>query len=136
MGWQITARFEWSRKSKPPSGNSTAPNLERLLGVPQLPSGIGVEMSSIVFDNLEKWSLLDKVKGFVFDKIASNTGRLNGACTLLGQRLSRKVLYLAFRHHIFEFILQAAMDENCIGYQTQILLFLKDLNMNGRKEGS
>lgn len=37
----------------------TGPNFEKLLGVPQIPSGTGLEMSSAIFDTLEKWSLLD-----------------------------------------------------------------------------
>lgn len=87
----------------------TGPNFEQLLGVPQIPSCTRLEMSSAIFDILEKWSLLDKVQGFVFDTTSSNTGRLNGACALLEQRLDRDVLHLACRHHIFELILQAAI---------------------------
>jgi len=90
----------------------TGPNFEQLLGVPQIPSGTGLEMSSAIFDTLEKWSLLDKVQGFVFDTTSSNTGRFNGACALLEQRLERDVLHLACRHHIFELILQAAIVES------------------------
>jgi hypothetical protein len=39
----------------------TAPGVEQLLGVPQLTSSSGGEISSAVFDSLEKWSLLEKV---------------------------------------------------------------------------
>ncbi|KAL4141875.1 hypothetical protein QTP88_004430 [Uroleucon formosanum] len=53
----------------------TGPNFEQLLGVPQIPSGTGLEMSSAIFDTLEKWSLLDKVQGFKFDMTSSNTGQ-------------------------------------------------------------
>lgn len=55
----------------------STPNGEQLLGVPEIPSGTGSEISSAVYDSLEKWSLLDKVQGFVFDTTASNTGRLH-----------------------------------------------------------
>ena len=56
---------------------ASAPDyVEQLLGVPHLPSGSGAEVSSAVHDTLEKWLLLDKVEGFVFDTTASNTGRL------------------------------------------------------------
>lgn len=40
---------------------------EQLLGVPHIPSGSGKEISSAVFDTLEKWDLLEKVEAFVFD---------------------------------------------------------------------
>ncbi|XP_050530378.1 uncharacterized protein LOC126899463 [Daktulosphaira vitifoliae] len=89
----------------------TSPDLEQLLGVPQIPSGTGLEISSAVYDNLAKWSLLDKVQAFVFDTTASNTGRINGACTLLEQKLDRDILYLACRHHVYELLLQTAIAE-------------------------
>lgn len=70
-----------------------------------MPSGTGHEISSAVFDTLQKWSLIDKVQAFVFDTTASNTERLNGACVLLEQSLEREILFLACRHHIFELII-------------------------------
>lgn len=79
------------------------------MGVPHIPSGSGKEISNAVFDTLEKWGLLDKVVAFVFDTTSSNTGRLNGACTLLEMKLGRNILFLACRHHIFELVLQAAI---------------------------
>lgn len=84
----------------------TAPNIEQLLGVPELSAGTGYEISSAIYDTLEDWSLLEKVKAFVFDTTASNTGRLNGACVLLEQKLGRDILFLPCRHHIYEIILQ------------------------------
>jgi len=47
----------------------------------------------------------------VFDTTASNSGRLNGACVLLEQKLGKNVLFLACHHHIFEIILQAVFIE-------------------------
>jgi len=40
-----------------------------------------------------------------------NTGQLNEACILLEQQLGREVLYLTYRHYIFELILQATINE-------------------------
>ncbi|KAL4085397.1 hypothetical protein QTP88_027256 [Uroleucon formosanum] len=71
------------------------PNGEQLLGVPKIKSGTGSKMSSAVYNYLEKWSLLDKLKAFVFDTTASNTGRLNEASTLLEQKLNRDIIYFA-----------------------------------------
>lgn len=90
---------------------ATAMNVEQLLEVPQMPSWTGYEISSAVYDTLQKWSLLDKVQAFVFDTTASNTGRLNGACILLEQSLEREILFLACRHHIFELVLQGVFSE-------------------------
>jgi len=88
-----------------------APNIEQLLGVPELSSGTGREISSAVYDTLHEWSLLDIVQAVVFDTTASNTGRLKGACYLLEQKLDRDILFLACRHHIYEIVLQGVFDE-------------------------
>jgi len=90
---------------------ATAPNIEQLLGVPELSSGTGREISSAVYDTLHEWSLLDIVQVVVFDTTASNTGRLKGACYLLEQKLDRDILFLACRHHIYEIVLQSVFDE-------------------------
>lgn len=90
---------------------ATALNVEQLLGIPQIPSGTGVDVSLAVFETLNRWSLLEKVQAFTFDSTASNTGRLNGACVLLEQRLERDILFLACRHHIYELVLQGVFLE-------------------------
>lgn len=88
----------------------TALNVEQLLGVPELLTGTGREMSSAVYI-LTEWSFLNKVQAFVFDTTASNTGRLNGACHLLEQELERDILHLACRHHLHEIVLQGVFNE-------------------------
>jgi hypothetical protein len=81
------------------------------LGVPHISNSAGSEICSAVYDELKNWGLLEKVQGFVFDTTASNSGRLNGACVLLEQKLGRNILFLAYRHHVFEIILQAVFVE-------------------------
>jgi len=61
----------------------------------------------IILIRLYDWCLLDKVEAFVFDTTASNSGRLNGACILLEQKLNRNILFFACRHHICLIVLQA-----------------------------
>jgi hypothetical protein len=75
------------------------------LGVPEVLAVIGLKILSAVFDILESWELLDKTQAFVFDTTASNTGRYNGACKLLENKLNRDIIYSGCRHHIFEIIL-------------------------------
>lgn len=81
--------------------------IEQLLAVPKLPNGTGQAMASSVFETVLSWGLCDKIKSMVFDTTASNTGRINGACTLLEQKLEKNVLWLACRHHILEIVLEA-----------------------------
>ncbi|KAL4088950.1 hypothetical protein QTP88_024028 [Uroleucon formosanum] len=106
---------------------ATAPGLEQLLGVPALSSGTGLEISSAVYDNLQDWALLDKIQAFVVDTTASNTGRLNGACILLEQKLNRNILLLACRHHMYEVVLQGVFHETklCVMSGPDIPIFKK-----------
>jgi hypothetical protein len=76
------------------------PNGKQLLGVPEIPSGSGSDISA-VYDCIEKWSLLDKVQGFVFDTTASNIGRLNGTSTLF-VKLRTTLLYFLFFSYIYK----------------------------------
>ncbi|CAB0016747.1 unnamed protein product [Nesidiocoris tenuis] len=84
------------------SGN----NVDQLLAVPKLASGTGESIASAVFETLLQWDLLSKARGMSFDTTSSNTGRLNGACTLLEQKLNREP---ACRHHILEIMLEAVV---------------------------
>lgn len=106
---------------------ATAPSLEQLLGVPGLTSGTGLEISSAVYDNLQDWGLLDKIQAVVVDTTASNTGRLNGACVLLEQKLNRNILLLACRHHMYEDVLQGVFHETklCVMSGPDIPIFKK-----------
>jgi len=90
---------------------ATGFKVEQLLGVPELTSGTGLEISSAVYDTLQEWSLQDTVQAFVFDTTASNTGRLNGACYLLEQKLNRDIMFLTCRHHIYEIVLHGVFNK-------------------------
>jgi hypothetical protein len=67
----------------------------------------------------------------LFDTTASNTGRLNGACTLLEKSLDREILFLTCRHHIFELVLQGVFTKVKLFSMTgpDILLFKRFQNM-------
>jgi hypothetical protein len=86
------------------SGSGT----EQLLCVPKLCSGTGLAMAEALMDTISEWGIADSIKALSFDTTSSNTGRLNGACTLFEQRLGRNVLHLACRHHIHEIMLEEA----------------------------
>ena len=46
----------------------------------------------------------------VLDTTNQNSGRWNGACTLLQQQLGKELSHLAYRHHIFELVIGAVFD--------------------------
>jgi len=83
---------------------------EQLLGIPSIPSGSGENQADAIFQLLEKWQIKENVQAFSFDTTASNTGRYQGCCVLLEQKLERDILYLPCRHHIYEIILKTAFD--------------------------
>lgn len=64
-----------------------------------------------IWSALEDWGLLGYVVAFCFDTTSSNTGVVNGACTLLDQKFSDKKLMLACRHHVYEIFLSAAFEQ-------------------------
>ena len=90
---------------------ATGTDVEQLLGVPDLTAPAGIEMASAIYETLETWGIVEKVQAFGFDTTASNTGRFNGTCTLLEQKLERNILYFGCRHHIFEIILAAVFSK-------------------------
>lgn len=85
----------------------TGLNLEQLLGVPELESGTGLNIATAVVDHLKSWELVDRIVGMCFDTTTSNSGRINGACTLIQQQLGKELLDLACRHHILELVVGA-----------------------------
>jgi len=61
-------------------------------------------MANEVVKQLKRWKLSDNVKAMGFDTTSSNTGKINGACTILQETLGRNLLNLACRHHIYELV--------------------------------
>ena len=98
----------------------------KLLGVPVLSSdtAAGPRAANAVLDQLQSWQCNADVVGMCFDTTALNTGKHNGACTLLEQNVGRNLLWLACRHHMLEVLLSDAF-KVCLGSSTgpDILLF-------------
>ena len=79
----------------------------QLLAVAKLGSGTGESMAAAVVSALETWGVADQVVGMSFDTTASNTGRRNGACVLIEQKMGKDLLHFACRHHILELVVHA-----------------------------
>ena len=84
--------------------------MELLLAVPKQDSSSGKAQTKAVLDALHDWNLDDQVQIMCCDTTASNTGRLNGACVLLEQRLEKELLLFACRHHIYELVLKSVFE--------------------------
>lgn len=67
-------------------------------------------MSSAIFSTLYDWNATDGSVAACFDTPSSNTGQYNGACFLLEQKLQKRLLKLACRHHVLEVQLKTAFD--------------------------
>jgi len=68
----------------------------QLLGIPKLSSASGQTAANAVFELLKSWHCDELVVGMCFDTTASNTGRMNGACTLLEVARQQNLLRMAF----------------------------------------
>ena len=88
--------------------------VSKLLAVAKLQSGTGQAQAVGVFEAIEHWGLADRIRAMCFDTTSSNTGRIAGACVLLEQKLEKKLLSLACRHHIMELIIGAVF-QVCMG---------------------
>ena len=62
-------------------------DVEQLLGVPDLIAPTSREMASAIYKMLQIWGLVEIIQTFGFHTTASNTGRFNGTCTLLEQKI-------------------------------------------------
>ena len=85
-----------------------------MLTVVKLQSGTGEAQVAAVHESLVDWGIADKVKAMCFDMTSSNTGRINGACVLLEQKLGKELLSLACRHQIMELVIRAVF-QVCFG---------------------
>lgn len=83
---------------------------EQLIAVPKLENSSGKEQAEAVWNAIIDWDLQDRVQIFCCDTTASNTGRINGACVLLEQKLNREALIFACRHHIYELVLKCVFE--------------------------
>ena len=75
-------------------------SIEKLLGVPKLPSGTGAAQAEAVVKCLEELHLQEQVVAICFDTAASSTGLRAGAGTLIEHKLEIYLLHLPCRHHI------------------------------------
>jgi len=85
-------------------------NKEQLIAVPKLDSYTGKEQAQAVWNAIIDWDFKEKVQILCCDTTASNTGRLNGACILLEQKLERELLIFACRHHVYELVLKSVFE--------------------------
>ncbi|GBM18226.1 hypothetical protein AVEN_38998-1 [Araneus ventricosus] len=74
---------------------------------------------------------VSQVIGMRFDTKTTNSGRFNGACTFLEQKIDRNFLWIACRHHMFEVLLSDGFSE-CFGKSTGLKSFyLRDFEKIG-----
>ena len=65
------------------------------------------------------WGITNNIQA-----LSSKTGRHNGTCILIEQKLKRNLFYFACRHHVFELILGAAFSAVLKGTSgPEVLLF-------------
>lgn len=82
----------------------------KFLGAPKIDSSSGENIAAVVYQRLQQWNIVDKVKGLSFDTTASNTGINAGAVALLENKMARNLIHLPCRHHIYEIMLRAVFE--------------------------
>src|SRR6218665_614358 len=80
----------------------TSHEMEKLIAIPKVDKETGEEVPKAASASLLEWDISDKIFVMSFDTTAANTGRKNGTCALLQQKLGKDFLWLACRHHIHE----------------------------------
>lgn len=82
----------------------------KLLEVTQIPSGTGEAQATAVFKTIKDWGLVNQVTSMCLDTTASNTGKTNGACVKLQNKMGKTLFSFACRHHILELLPGAILD--------------------------
>ena len=93
------------------SGNTPDCLEGKLLSADLIASSSGDCQANKVVETLEKWGVVDSVKGICMDTTLSNTGKYQGACVLIEKLLDRSLLWLPGRHHISELFVKAAWEK-------------------------
>ena len=57
-----------------------------------------------VYEALQEWDCVEKIKAMSFDTTSANTGHLSAACIKIQENLNKALIWLACRHHIGEII--------------------------------
>ena len=83
--------------------------IQKWLMVPKLAVGTGVLTGQAVYDAAKEWDLLGNITGMCFDTRARNTGLKKGAYIHIMKHVKRNLLQFAFRHHVFELVVGAAI---------------------------
>ena len=88
-----------------------------------LPVGSGAMMGQKVEGFVHEWTGVEnRLAALCLDATASNTGIHTGAVTVVKNSFSRRLLFLACRHHVFEIYSSAAFDYFFVS-KGQILIF-------------
>lgn len=83
---------------------------EQLLGVPQVDTESGIDIAEAIYDLMLDWKIDKDIMVVCSDTTNCNTGKYGGAIVRLEQMLSRELLYVACRHHMYELTLRAAFE--------------------------
>src|SRR6218665_791139 len=78
--------------------------MKKLVAILKVDKGTGEEVAKAASASLLEWDISDKIVAMSFDTTIANTGRKNGACALLQQKLGNDFLWLACHHHIHEIL--------------------------------
>lgn len=82
--------------------------MPKLIGIPTMDNSIGLSRCQASIQMGKEWDILENIIATFFDTTASNTGARQGAAALIEIEVKRSLLWLACRHHHWEFHIKQA----------------------------
>lgn len=82
-----------------------AQDVEQLLEIPILPEGNAFHTTEAIMKTVNEWDISKQIVGLCFDTTNVNSGWRSGVAKRIGDKLQRKLLHFACRHHIYEIVL-------------------------------
>ena len=76
----------------------------RLVNEEGKPTSTGLAQAEAVLKEIEQWNLLERIRSFVFDTTASNSGLRKGCCVRVMKSMAKVVFFCGCRHHVCELV--------------------------------
>ena len=95
--------------------------------------GTGENEANAVCSLLEEWKLTEKVQTLSFDTTPVNTGRHNGVCKRLEDKLGCELQWLTYHHHMLELVLAKGFSPVLSQVILLIFLCLRNSKLSGMR---
>ena len=84
----------------------------QLLGIVIVKNGTAESLGKAIKKTLQDWELFDHVNCLSFDTTVTNTGWLKRICSLTEQWRGKALLWMACRHHDYEYNIKVNVEKS------------------------